>query len=543
MRSSIRSSNSGAIALGVARTGSTFAAYAGIHLNSPYDPVREAARFLNRTTISMSPTLCLVLGDTLPYLREALRARYPAARIASVYYHDDFPEIVRTHFPGSPPDSEWSPSSPRDLRNYLLDLFEESEPDGIAVFQWPPAATAFPETAATVSATVQQVFREAAGGWLTSAGFARAWLHNLFVNFLTIDAWHLLDSHAAPVVVAASGPSLADAIPLLARCREHLSLVALPSSLKALTEAGLVPDLLVTVDAGYWAQLHLRSLSTELPTPVVLPLTASRGIWRRPVKPVVVSSGSYIETALFQIAGMSPFEILATGTVAASALELAREWTTGPIVAAGLDLCYDGLREHVSPHTFDAFHQSQVTRTAPLLTTLTGRSVRFEVGRPAGRPTVTRAMSTYAGWLRRWTAEGRSYRLFPSSVDLEGLQPLDERSFTELISASPHRTRNSGPKPSSVPSRSDRHRLVRELLSSWDVRLAAAYRQVRNVDSIDHRAAVSGVSSLLESLVPRDYLRYRRTRRSEPTAPPPQVAELLASAIEEVDLLKRRFAS
>lgn len=539
MRLSTQSLNTDAVVLSTSRAGSRYASYAGLHLNSPYDPVREATRFLDSHAGSPTTSTFLILGDTLPYLRGELQRRFPTAAVVSIYFHRDFPFVMGEGAGRLDRRDYWSPAGREGLRDYLVRRLSPGDLEGISVLQWPPAMRAFPALAEQAARLVEQIVREGTAERVTSTAFARAWTHNLFTNYLSIDRWHLLAPHSKPVLIAASGPSLARAMPAIRRHRHRLVLLALPSSLEALAAADLTPDLLVTVDAGYWAQLHLRALDPRAATPVALPLIASRGVWRSSARPVVLSAGSFVERELFRRARLAPFEILATATVGATALELASRWTDGPLVVAGLDLCYDRLEEHVRPHSFDTHFEATATRLTTHLAVVAGRLLRLGLSRPSGSPAVTPALKTYADWFRGWNGSGRVYRLFPSSVPIEGFTSLHD--LTALLAGSSVDSPPPAPLPAPTPPLAERRETLSLLLDSWNSALESTARRGAVTASQGIATDDPTPFELLDTLAPRACLRYRQGLRTDPHRAPVLLDELIEEARGEIGDMRRRF--
>ncbi len=529
-RSSIQSSSSRGLQIGSSRSGVPFASYSGIQLNSSYDPVREAQRFAAQQRPERRPSHCLILGDTLPYLRRALAERFNQVRLISLYYHDQLPTAVAESFSEVQLDHAWWPSSESDLDSFLSSELAGVELSALLVVEWPPAARAFEDTARSIRESVRGHLRATAADSVTSAAFQRAWIDNLFANFLRIDRWHALRPHGRPTLIAASGPSLSRALPLIERHRHALFLVALPSSLSALHNRGIAPDLVVTVDAGYWARTHFES--TPLTgAAVAMPLTAARGVWSQSVAPVLLSSESFLEHELFRLSGISPQSIQNTGTVSATALELAQQLTDSPIVFAGLDLAYDGLTEHVRPHTFDAVLELQSHRLRPLPSVTFERLLRLGLNRRPDGSTVTPAMSSYADWFRRLSPRGRTYRLFPSTTTLGGIETIEPDDLAALMPTESGAQTAPALYRLELPPADARASVLEKMLSRWEEKLSSTKRHLP-----------AELIPLLEVLAPRDYLQQMHaTQGSDQTRPADRTP--VSVALAEIARLRDRFLS
>lgn len=530
MRSSIRSSSSRGLQIGSSRSGDPFASYSGLQLNSAYDPAREARRFVAQQNPERIPSLCLILGDTLPYLRTALSERFPNTRLLSLYYHDQFPAVLASSFASGHLDRGWWPSRGADLETFLADELAGVDLTGILVLEWPPAARAFEDTARAVRDGVREYLRASAADRVTVAAFQRAWVDNLFANYLRVDRWYTLLPHRRTTLIAASGPSLERALPLIERYRQSLFLVSLPSSLSALYNRGMKPDVVVTVDAGYWARTHFESVSLQ-EVAVAMPLTASRGLWSQSASPVLLSTGSFLERELLQLAGISPHSIRDTGTVSATALELAHQLTDSPVIFAGLDLSYDGLSEHVRPHTFDTVLELQSRRLRPLPSVAFRRLHRIGLHRRPDGSSVTPAMSSYAEWFKRLSPPGQTYRLFPSRTALDGVSPVEPENLASLLSPQTQRETSAELRPLGLPPLRSRALQLEKMLDRWEKMLGSA-----------KGSSTKALGPLFETLAPRDRL---RQKHSGPTADQPadHEAALVSAALAEIARLRDRFLS
>ena len=520
-RSSIQSSSSQGLRIESSRSGGSYSSYSGIHLNSAYDPAKEARRFVEQQNPQRIPSHCLILGDTLPYLRTALSVRFPQARLLSLYYHDQFPAILSHSDTAARLDHAWWPSQERGLESYLARELSGVDITAILVIEWPPAARAFVEVSRTVRERVRQFLRAAAADSVTVTAFQRAWNDNLFANYLRIDHWYTLRPHHSPTLIAASGPSLERALPLIERYRSSLYLVALPSSLSALRNRGIAPDLVVTVDAGYWARTHFET-NTVKDLPVAMPLTGARGVWNQSASPVLLSSGSFIEQELNRLSGVSPHPVRNTGTVSATALELAHQLTDAPVIFAGLDLSYDGLSDHVRPHTFDAVLELQSFRLRPLPSVAFERLFRNGLHRRSDGSSITPAMDSYADWFKSLSPTGRTYRLFPSSTELPGVQTLGPDGLISLLSSTTIGESAAGLLPLRLPPIHSRRRMLDNMLNRWEESLLSA-----------KRASPIGLQPIYETLAPRELLRH--TQVADPA--------LLSAALAEIARLRARFLS
>ncbi|HEQ72601.1 MAG TPA: DUF115 domain-containing protein, partial [Spirochaetia bacterium] len=359
-----------------------------------------------------------------------------------------------------------------DPARFLEEALSGLAPERVSVIEWPAAARAFPELYRVAGREIVRVLKENAYGSLTTAASGRQWLRNSISNFLTIDSPVTgcpLDP-TLPTVIAASGPSLKRVVPMLARYRNSFNLWALPSSVAALTQAGLCPDCVVATDAGYYAQLLLTAAARNPPL-LLMPLSASRGARYGGRRVFFFQQPNFFEEAFFVRAGAPITRGIAHGTVAGSALDLAGRFTQGPIVVGGLDLCYDDIQAHARPHPFDDLAAAAADRFSPAYSRLFSAAMTSAPERiPGTRFRSSRALSVYADSFMTLSGGGRgqAYRLNPSWQAVPGLTVIKMDSFLRLLESTRPGTLKSEVYPvQPYPDRTERIRIVQLLLTEW----------------------------------------------------------------------------
>lgn len=140
-----------------------------------------------------------------------------------------------------------------------------------------------------------------------------------------------------PALVVAAGPSLNDALKYITEFRNSFVLIAVGTALKPLRNAGIRPDIVVSVDASRKTGPQFETRCDDLflacstfAFPAILP--GFRGIFCGYTSSDPV--GEWISSI-----GPDKGAIMAGGTVTATALELAMGMGCSPIISVGLDLC------------------------------------------------------------------------------------------------------------------------------------------------------------------------------------------------------------
>ncbi|HUI72059.1 MAG TPA: 6-hydroxymethylpterin diphosphokinase MptE-like protein [Spirochaetia bacterium] len=506
------------------RSGSPSIRVEGVALHSAYDPSREAERFARNSLGSELPSTIVVLGEGLGYLTRWLVHTYPGVRVLTIFYSTDVFQKSAELSQLPPPHALWHPGMGQGIADFLRTHIGELDVEGLRTLEWPPSARLFSRHSRSANEALQQCLMEANGSLVTTMSMGRLWLRNCLANFLMLgDLFE--GAPCAPdrlVVIAASGPSLETAAPLLREIRDAVDIWALPSSAPFLMDAGLSPDLFILTDPGFYGIAHLHHAAP--PCPVAMPLSAARGLWRllrpgtpNPVRPFLLAQPGMLEEAFLKALGVSAPVVAPHGTVAATALDLAYASTKGPVICAGLDMCTYDIFSHARPNEFERFFLMRSTRTAPSYSSMFRRSVDQKAIRIPGdrEERAPLSLRTYAGWLANENKEsdGRLYRLLPSVVALPTMIPLDGDSMRNLA----RRSAPSRPGPNLVrrpplPSRAERVSRGSRILEDWRKTLRAAKREAHGGEALDS-LTTKPILSLTYQLAARQLLETRRAAR------------------------------
>lgn len=529
-----------------ARSGAPSLKVDGVSFHSPYDPRKEAARFVAENLGGDPPATVIVLGEGLGYVSEAAQAACPAARVIRVFYS------TQVHDASAPGVPRWHPASGLPLIDFLRRELGELDAEGLRVIEWAPAAQLFPQVAREAREAVRQVAQELGGSFATIASAGRLWMRNSVCNFLGIERplGGAPCGADRPVLIAASGPTLEDALPLIREMRAAMDVWALPSACAALQASGVAPDLVVMTDPGYYAMHHLHFDAPGCP--IAMPLSAARGAWDlRPSRggttpTFLLAEPVFHERALLGAAGIAAPLIPPHGTVSATALELALTFTRAPVIISGLDMCSLDIRSHARPNAFDRLLQLQADRCHPHYGLWYGRSIQLHDA-PLTRLNgvrATPAMRTYAGWFGAMPASRsqRIFRLLPSPVPIPGLRSLDRAGLKTLL-------HGFGSAPSAAPWRllvdfprlPQRRNKVQGILAEWRTVLAdprPLMAQINMPLALDQMPLALALPCMIE---PRGLIECRKRLRVRDDAGARRAAEqILENCRRFIDALARK---
>jgi hypothetical protein len=510
----------------------------GIALHSPYNPVKEAARFAEASFPSDTPSLVILLGEGLGYVSAAIAERFPFSRVIPVYYSG---ELFRAS--GYRTDVSWHPEAGRGLAEWFRSVIGELDVEGLRIVEWAPSGRVFPDMSKLAQKCAQLAVQEASGSFMTTVGSGRIWLRNTLFNFLSLEAIMTgeLCPPGAPVLIAAPGPSLESLIPIMRRKRKSIALWALPSGLRALEAGGLEPDLIVMTDPGHWSAAHMHFTGSRCP--IAMPLSAAYGIHGFPRPVFLLSQPMFFEEELLRRAGLSAPSIPPHGTVTATAMDLALSCCRAPVIAAGVDLCTLDIVSHARPNLFDRLLWSSSDRLSPHYSasflratrapaetlTLPGRSVRIPL-----------PLKTYAGWLSSQYGDSqRLFRLSPSPVALDSMQGVPPEwllSLPSLEGTSPR----LHPAPL-LPPRARRASLLKGVFDEWCHTVAAGLMDIKSRSDPTYIARIPTLFSLAYYSEAQMLLEVRRRLRHGDTAAALDTAiGLLENTREFLEFLRKK---
>jgi len=432
----------------------------GKNLHSKYNPDREAERFIEVSAIT-NPSIIILMGAGLGYILKEVIRKYPQSQIIAVYYSD---EIYQNRQYTNTSVKNWFPSSQTSIHSFFSECITEVYLRNLHVLEWNPSSLIFPKISLEINKVLKTIIQQLNGNIKTTALFGKKWLRNMLCNYLSINSYCSLNKSSSPIVIVSSGPTLKTSLRQIQKYRDRILVWALPSSLKALQNAEIKPDLLISTDPGYYGRVHLNYLPDGIP--VAFPLTGSRGIWMKGNPLVIINQSLPFEKDLFRISGLESIVIPSNGTVSGTALELALRYSD-KIFFAGLDLCFHDIQSHIKPHSFDDLLFSDSHRSKPLQSIYYHRASMAKADFYRGIRT-SKSLETYKNWFnsRDIDSSRKIKRLNPSPVHIDNIGRGD---LCELEDLPP--TEKTGISMHNSESRQKKLEHIRILLNTWQSEL------------------------------------------------------------------------
>ena len=349
-----------------------------VHINSPYDPQKEAQRFSG--TVEPSPSY-LLLGLEGGYAQRSLLKRETELVIV-VDYDIGFLRFLLEHFDYR--ESLLDPrlrfivnDSPQDAVLALLDEYLPQFHGNLLAIPWRPRERMNPRFFGDFRTLLPDTLEHCAIDVSTQRKFGRRWMRNLLANapnalHAARTSYAMLNNHRfRHVHVTAAGPSLELSRSTLTTLPREDCIVATDTSLPFLISLGCEPDFVVSVDCQIYSYHHfLKGIPHD--SALVLDLTSPPGLYRfkNPIIPVAGGHpfSRYLSRQFFQF---MPIDT-SGGNVTHAAVSFADRLEAKEIVLHGVDLCYPGGKLYARGTYLYSYFGALENRTANV-ETLTAR--------------------------------------------------------------------------------------------------------------------------------------------------------------------------
>jgi len=448
-------SSEGELKIETASSGAPTLVFNGLYVHSGRDPEREAERLVESAVDpdDDSDVPVLVLGFGLGYAASALGVKFPGRPIIVV---EKRPGILRKALEVRDLGSLLS----RDNLVFVLGGAGEGVSGALSLFKSSPG---FPPPVIVNRALtgIDEMWyagvQERISAWnsrtdvnrATRKRFGKRWVRNLSQNLAEIRdipgisrlEGILRDKSGEgdiPVFLAAAGPTLDAAGPMLGEIAKRCVVVAVDTSLRFILARGINPDFVVSVDPQYWNFRHLDRASAPK-TCLVAESAVSPPLLRHDFAKIFLCAsffplGRFIED---QVDPKGNLE--AGGSVATSAWDFVRLLGTRQLWIAGLDLSFPELRTHFRGAVFEEKSHTESCRFHPV-ETWNFRALRdgqpFRSKRQGGATVLTdKRLSLYASWFEsRFSQfpEVKNYSLSAEGLAIVGLETVPAAELLAL---------------------------------------------------------------------------------------------------------------
>lgn len=334
-----------------------------VRIHSAYEPDREAERAVEGFSAGRA-TMIAVSGIGLGYHLDSLRRRFPGRPVIAVEHDPEVAELARKTCPRHL-EGVTVVFSGADL-SAVFEAVDMAGFRGIAHYIHRPSYQLNRDFYDAVFRDMNQYATSKISDLLTRFEFEERWVENILGNAARLfDSTRVRDLFGAfagcPGVIISAGPSLRGNIRFLADMRDRALMVAVDTAVPVLRKRGIVPHLVMTLDAQKYSIKHFMGLR-ESAAALVADLVCYPPVMRSYRGPRIVSTTSkYYTSAGGELKReMTPLmewveglagpvgDIQSGGSVATSAFDLLLNLGCSPIILVGQDLAYTGREIHCS---------------------------------------------------------------------------------------------------------------------------------------------------------------------------------------------------
>jgi len=343
-------------------------------LHSRYNPEQEAERYINSLELNNeinNTVKCFILIEPGEgYMIPVLQKKFPNAKIIALYVNNAEPEKILE----------------KELPNILSSY--------IKIIEWRPSMNFYKDAYVSLLSKTVKYIKKIDAEKRTVSAFGVRWVRNFFKNIGNINHVLLYKETNIPVIITGSGPSLETALLDIKKVQDNCLVIAASSSVMALVNSGIKPDLVIATDGGAWALKHLYPFyryNETANSALAVNLCAALPSQCQNTPQLILNDGSLWQSIILHELKLPSVLIPQRGTVTASAIELALQLTKGNIYLAGLDLGIKDIRTHVKPYSFDNLLYERAGRFTPIYSESFIRSRLLKDGG---------SMDIYADWFK-----------------------------------------------------------------------------------------------------------------------------------------------
>ncbi len=242
----------------------------------------------------------------------------------------------------------------------------------------------------------------------------------------------------APVIVAGAGESLEESIPFLKKYRSYFKILALDTSLRTLTDSGIVPDFIIAVESQIYniSDFHDNAFSK---IPLIADMT-SYPLTSRLFKGDIYYFTSGFSNSRFLdkcvITGLIPSIIPPLGSVGITAVYIALKISCFPVFYTGIDFSFTPGKTHAKncPALLSSLiNLTRLSGDKNYYQSFTRDLIQIKNMR-GGNVYTTSTLNSYAGTFSEiLNNNNRVYSLFSCGIVYNINNVNDENSFKDLL--------------------------------------------------------------------------------------------------------------
>ena len=409
-------------------------------LHSRYNPKAEAERFLDSIDLKKDLKIIILIEPGMGYMTASLRIRNPNTKIIALHA-EQIPESLPKE---NIPDACWSPETGKSLRYFLEQEIPDMEAKEIKIIEWRPALSVYGQSYLNLLDDTVKFIKQADASARTQNLFGKKWFKNFFSNLNLLSNIIIPDSFSCQFLITGSGPGLEDSLEEIKKNKNNFFLLAVSSSVASLTHKNINPDLIISVDGGNWALLHLfECIRNTSKIKLAINMTAALPSQCQDASFLVICDGSLWQSIILKELKIPFITLPQRGTVSASALDLAFSLTNSNVIITGMDLSQKDLLDHTRPYAFDKLWDEKASRLCPYYSQVYNRT---NLSKSSG------IYDIYSSWFRHQVNKYPK-RLYALNKNNMAFNSLESISFDTLVNNNKPIIKTSSIKFSDNPAR------------------------------------------------------------------------------------------
>ncbi len=337
-----------------AKNKETTCTFNGKHIHSNYNPQREAQNFVSSLKSDFTPSYIIITEPALSYSNKFLRQKFPGVKLCAVRFTDAFDDQNYLwdkvlYFKGE------------GFFQELFNAFGEETLLSAAIYSWPGSSLAFENINNECWKEIKKAVMLSRDIINTRNHFAKRWFLNT-VNFLKYTKRICtIKKINKDILITASGPSLKTSIEQIKKNRNKFYLISVSSSLSVMLYNGIIPDMVLSTDGGWWAKKHLEFIKkySALLQNTVFAITDEACCPKRILENFTVLPLIYSESTgevLLKNNNINFIYASRNGTVSGTAALLALTLTDKNVYFTGLDLESSDAFQHTLPNQLESIN-------------------------------------------------------------------------------------------------------------------------------------------------------------------------------------------
>ncbi len=341
----------------------------GRFLHSKYNPENEAKIYVENITCNFNPSCIIITGPALPYCIPFFKKKYPDTPIYAIVYNSLFTK-----------SKEWDSTflctkhtTTKELSEEIFSELGELTLSAALTISWKPSEAIFQEENAVAWQSLKALIQKTRDIIATRSYFSQRWLKNSIRFCCLTKNIQSIKKQTKPILLIASGSTLKDSLPYIAKIRNNFYIMAVSSAICTLIENDIIPNMCISTDGGYYAKNHLEALISAHKNGIVIPLAISTEsnvpsyiLENCPIIPLTYNDG--IESTLLTLCKIPAIQAERNGTVSGTATILAMKLTDKDIFSCGLDLANGKGYSHTQPNAHEKIHSQNDNKLRTLET-------------------------------------------------------------------------------------------------------------------------------------------------------------------------------